>query len=81
MARRNAQNEPLSVEETDKAMRLERVASQAARVFGNAEKANRWLRKPKDRLHGKTPVAFLGSESGARVVEEMLVQIDEGMMA
>lgn len=81
LARRHAHNEPLSVEETDKAMRLQRIASLAARVFGNPDKANRWLRKPKDRLHGKTPVEFLGSESGARVVEEMLVQIDYGMPA
>ncbi len=81
LARRHAANEPLSIEETDKALRLERVASLATRVFGSADKANRWLRKPKRQLDGGTPLAFLGSEAGARVVEEMLQRIDFGMVA
>ncbi len=81
LARRQAANEPLSVEETDKALRLERVASLATRVFGDADKANRWLRKPKRHLDGATPLAFLGSEAGARVVEDMLQRIDFGMVA
>src|SRR6266545_1470926 len=34
LARRVAGNEPLTVEETDKALRLERVAAVAERVFG-----------------------------------------------
>lgn len=81
LARRLANHELLSVEETDKAMRLERIASQAARVFGNADKANRWLRKPKRQLSGETPLAFLGSEAGARAVEHMLLRIEHGILA
>ena len=81
LARRTAQNEPLSVEETDKALRLERIAGRAATVFGNPDKANRWMRKPKHQLGGKTPLAFLSSEAGARVVEEMLIRIEHGMFA
>ena len=81
LARRTANKEPLSVEETDKALRLERIASHAARVFGNPDKASRWMRKPKHQLHDETPLAFLSSEAGARVVEEMLDRIDYGMYA
>ena len=81
LARRAAKHEALSVEETDKALRLERVATLAARVFGNPEKANRWLRKPKRQLGGVTPVACLMSEAGARVVEEMLHRIEYGILA
>ena len=81
LARRAAKHEPLSVEETDKALRLERVATLAARVFGNSEKANRWMRKPKHQLDGATPLAYLMSEAGARVVEEMLDRIDYCMYA
>jgi putative toxin-antitoxin system antitoxin component (TIGR02293 family) len=81
LARRIAGQELLTVEETDKALRLERIAVQAERVFGDPTKAQRWLRKPKERLGGETPVAFLASESGARVVEEMLHQIEHGMFA
>jgi len=79
LARRRASHEALTIEETDKALRLERIAVQAERVFGDAEKAHRWLRKPKRELSGETPVAFLASESGARVVEEMLYRIEHGI--
>jgi putative toxin-antitoxin system antitoxin component (TIGR02293 family) len=81
LARRRAGDEPLTAEETDKALRLERVAALAEQVFGDPAKAHRWMRKPKDRLGGDTPVAFLASEAGARTVEEMLHQIQHGMFA
>jgi putative toxin-antitoxin system antitoxin component (TIGR02293 family) len=81
LARRRATNDPLTVEETDKAMRLKRIAVQAERVFGEPAKAYRWLRKPKRALNGATPVAFLVSEEGARVVEGMLYRIEHGMFA
>jgi putative toxin-antitoxin system antitoxin component (TIGR02293 family) len=81
LARRIAGDEPLTVEETDKAIRLERIAALADRVFGDPAKARRWLRKPKTMLNGATPVAFLASETGARTVEEMLYQIQHGMFA
>ncbi len=81
LARRTAKREPLSVEETDKALRLERVATLAERVFGNLDKANRWMRKPKHQLGGATPLAYLSSEAGARTVEEMLHRIEHGILA
>lgn len=81
LARRKAANEPLTVEETDKALRLERIAVQAERVFGDPDKAHRWLRERKRTLRGETPLAYLASEAGARVVEEMLYRIEYGMFA
>lgn len=81
LARRHAANEPLTVEETDKALRLERVASLAERVFGDPAKAHRWMRQPKRGLNGATPVDFLASEAGARKIEGWLHRIDHGMFA
>jgi putative toxin-antitoxin system antitoxin component (TIGR02293 family) len=81
LARRKAANEPLTIEETDKAIRLARIAAQAERVFGDGGKAHRWLRKAKRELKGETPVAYLASEAGARVVEEMLFRIEHGIHA
>ena len=81
LARRKAANEPLTIEETDKALRLQRIATQAEQVFGDAAKAHRWLRKAKRELHGETPLACLASEAGARVVEEMLFRIEHGIFA
>jgi len=81
LARRVAAHEPLSVEETDKAVRLARIDRLAAEIFGDPAKAHRWLRKPKRSLEGETPLAYLATEAGARAVEEMLNQIDHGILA
>jgi putative toxin-antitoxin system antitoxin component (TIGR02293 family) len=81
LARRQVANEPLTIEETDKALRLERIAVHAERVFGDPAKAHRWLRKPKRALNGATPVDFLVSEACARIVEEMLLRIEHGIYA
>ena len=81
LARRRTDDELLTVEETDKALRLKRIAVQAERVFGEPAKAHRWLRKPKRALNGETPLAFLASEAGARKVEGMLHRIEYGMFA
>jgi putative toxin-antitoxin system antitoxin component (TIGR02293 family) len=81
LARRQAQNELLTVEETDKALRLSRIAALAEKVFGDPEKARRWMRKPKLILDGDAPLVYLASEAGARVVEEMLNRIDSGILA
>jgi putative toxin-antitoxin system antitoxin component (TIGR02293 family) len=80
LARRTAEKQPLSAEETDRAIRLARIGKIAETIFGNAEKAHRWLRKPKQSLEGETPLNYLASETGARVVEEMLTRIDHGIL-
>lgn len=81
LARRLSDGEPLTVEETDKAVRLARVDRLAANVFGDVAKAHRWLRKPKKALRGETPLAYLATEAGARVVEDMLHRIDHGILS
>ncbi len=81
LARRKAANEPLTIEETDKALRLERIAVQEERLFGDPAKAHRWLRKAKRELKGETPLAYLASDAGARTVEEMLFRIEHGIFA
>jgi putative toxin-antitoxin system antitoxin component (TIGR02293 family) len=81
LARRRAANELLTVEETDKALRLKRIARLAERVFGDFAKAHRWLRKPKRSLAGRTPLDYLASENGARIVEDMLGRIEHGIYA
>jgi putative toxin-antitoxin system antitoxin component (TIGR02293 family) len=80
-ARRQRRHESLTVEETDKALRLARVAELAEQVFADKTKAHRWLRKPKRSLRGETPLAYLASEGGARLVEDMLYRIDDGVFA
>ena len=50
-------------------------------VFGDAQKANRWLRENLAILDGKPPLEIARTEFGARVVEQMLAKIDWGAAA
>ncbi|WP_181699371.1 type II RES/Xre toxin-antitoxin system antitoxin [Chthonobacter albigriseus] len=71
----------LSPEQSDRAVRLARIVALAERVFANREKAFLWLRLPSEQLDGRTPFAYLTTETGARFVEEMLMRIDHGIAA
>lgn len=73
--------EVLSPEESDKAVRAARILVLAERVFVEREKALSWMRQPKKRFHGDTPMTMLETETGARLVEQMLIQVDDGMFA
>jgi len=66
---------------TTDALRIAHGVELAHRVFCDAEKSDRWLRKPKRELNGATPLASLSSEAGARTVEQMLSRIDHGAAA
>ena len=68
-------------EESDKAVRVARLTSLADEVFGDDEKAGRWLRKPKQPFDKRCPLEMLRTEAGARIVEEMLLQLDYGFFA
>ena len=81
LARRKAGDTPLSVAETDRALRLERIAEHADRVFGNRDKALRWLRSEIIALDGARPIDLLQTEAGGRNVEQELYRIDYGMLA
>lgn len=76
---RKSRGEALSPEETDRALRVARSVGLAESIFGNREKALLWLRSADDRLNGRSPLSMLRTESGGRLVEEMLWQIDEGI--
>jgi putative toxin-antitoxin system antitoxin component (TIGR02293 family) len=78
LAHRKTRHEPLTHEESDRAVRMARIASLAEEVFGDDAKAARWLRKTKARFAQRTPLEMLRTEAGARLVEEMLLQLDYG---
>ncbi len=78
---RKSRHERLSREESDRAIRAARVLSHARSVMGTDAEALAWMRAPKQRFEGRTPLQMLNTESGGRLVDEMLVQIDEGMFA
>ncbi|CDQ10315.1 conserved protein of unknown function [Acidithiobacillus ferrivorans] len=81
MSHRKAGTGRLNREESDRFLRVLRCLLQARQTFGDPGKAMRWLRKPKTGLNGRTPLTALETEMGARLVEEWLVRIDQGMAA
>jgi uncharacterized protein (DUF2384 family) len=73
--------ESLTHDESDRAVRIARISSLAEEVFADDAKASRWLRKPKVRFEDRSPFEMLRTEAGARLVEEMLLQLDYGFAA
>lgn len=78
---RAEKNEPLTVEESDRAVRLARIQSLAEETFGHSSKANRWLRKELAELGGETPLTVAQTEAGTRVIETILGKIAWGAAA
>jgi putative toxin-antitoxin system antitoxin component (TIGR02293 family) len=76
---RRSRREKLTVEESDRVLRAIRVLSLAESVYGSRQRALAWLRKPHPQLDGRAPLSLLRTDTGSRIVEELLVQIDEGM--
>lgn len=78
--RRQANQELLTEAESDRVLRIARVAREAERVFGNGDKASRWL-SVVSRVLGAKPLDLLATDAGARDVEYELVRIDHGDFA
>ncbi len=78
---RAEREQPLTVDESDRAVRLVRTQTLAEDTFGNREKANIWLRRPLAELRGETPLDLAQTEAGARVIETILAKIAWGAAA
>jgi putative toxin-antitoxin system antitoxin component (TIGR02293 family) len=81
LVHRKTRRERLTHEESDRAVRIARISAMAEEVFGDDGKASRWLRKAKARFQQRSPMEMLRTEAGARLVEEMLLQLDYGFAA
>jgi putative toxin-antitoxin system antitoxin component (TIGR02293 family) len=76
---RRTRREKLTMEESDRVLRMIRVLSSAESVYGSRARALAWLRRPHARLEGRAPLSLLKTDTGSRIVEELLIQIDEGI--
>jgi putative toxin-antitoxin system antitoxin component (TIGR02293 family) len=76
---RKEQGQSLTPEESDRLVRLLRVMAKARETLQNVEKAERWLRSSNRALGGRTPLETLQTESGARLVENVLGRIAHGV--
>ena len=75
---RLSKSQPLTVDESDRLYRAAHITAMADSIFGDKDKAKRWLTKPKQGFGGLSPMAMLSTIQGTRQVEEMLIQIAEG---
>src|SRR6202050_5629095 len=56
---RRSRREKLTVEESDRVLRVLRVLSLAESVYASRERALAWLRRPHARLDGRMPLSLL----------------------
>jgi putative toxin-antitoxin system antitoxin component (TIGR02293 family) len=78
---RAEKKQPLTVEESDRAVRLVRIQTLAEETFGNREKAHTWLRRPLAELSREPPLDVAQTDSGARIIETILAKIAWGAAA
>jgi putative toxin-antitoxin system antitoxin component (TIGR02293 family) len=69
----------LSADESDRLLRLARVAARAEEVFGSQERAGDWLRGTVRALGGVRPLDLLDTDLGAQQVERILGRIEHGV--
>lgn len=75
--RRRAADDELTPMEKDALLRSARITMEAERVFGDRERAARWLKTPSAIL-GRAPIRVMTSDAGAKAVEQELTRIQWG---
>lgn len=78
LARRKKERR-LRADESDRLLRLARVAAVAEDVLGAQDKAGRWLQKPNRALGGIAPLDLLDTDLGAEEVVTVLGRIEHGV--
>jgi putative toxin-antitoxin system antitoxin component (TIGR02293 family) len=78
---RAAKEQPLTIDESDRTVRLLQIQTLAENTFGDRDKANRWLRRPLTELGNEAPLIVAQTEVGARVIETILGKIAWGAAA
>ncbi|PYV21060.1 MAG: antitoxin [Acidobacteria bacterium] len=79
LTRRLGRRSRLTAAESDRTVRLARVYANAVEMIGDEEKAVEWLRTPNRALGGDRPLDQLGTDLGARAVEDILGRIAYGV--
>ena len=80
LARRKRERR-LRAGESDRLLRVARVAALAEEILGDQAKAARWLRRPNPALGGRTPLVTLDTDLGASQVETVLHRVEHGVFS
>lgn len=79
MARRKEAGK-LEPEETDRALRLERVFAKALSLFeGDADAARSWLKQSLPALEDCSPMELIATDSGTDIVENLIGRLESGV--
>ena len=78
LSHRRGKRSRLTVEESDRAVRLARVRALAEETFADTRKADRWLHRELTALDGRHPIDLIRTQVGARMVEDLLAGIAWG---
>lgn len=78
---RKRSKKPLTMQESERALRLARIVAMAEDTFANPEKAAIWLRRPNRTMDERTPLDMADTEPGGRIVEDALQRIAHGIAA
>jgi putative toxin-antitoxin system antitoxin component (TIGR02293 family) len=70
----------LSPQESDRAVRLARVAAQAEEVLGGREEAVGWLHHENRALGGRRPFELVRTDAGSELVVDVLGRLEHGVV-
>lgn len=76
---RRARREGLTIDESDRLLRVIRALSMTESVYATRAHSLDWLRRPNRHLGDRSPLSLVSTDTGIRMVEQLLGQIDEGM--
>ena len=79
LTRRLSHGSLLTAAESDRTVRMARVCANAVEMIGDQDKAIEWLGTPNRALGGERPLDQLDTDTGARMVEDILGRIAYGV--
>jgi putative toxin-antitoxin system antitoxin component (TIGR02293 family) len=79
LTRRLSHGSLLTAAESDRTVRMARVYANAVEMIGDQDKAVEWLGTPNRALGGERPLDQLDTDTGARMVEDILGRIAYGV--
>jgi putative toxin-antitoxin system antitoxin component (TIGR02293 family) len=80
--RRKMEQQPFSVEESERLVRIARTTAMALELFGETQAASAWLSNRVDYLSDArpiSPIALSATDAGARFVESMMLRTAHGI--
>ena len=79
LTRRLSQGSVLTCAESDRTVRMARLCAHAIEMIGEENKAIEWLGTPNRALGGERPLDQLDTDTGTRMVEDLLGRIAYGV--